>query len=52
MHQFDPNGAIHEYRMRRDRRELGKTIAFAVFFAIAGLCILAGVFISFSVWGK
>ena len=52
MHIFDPDGSIHEYRMEMERREMRRTIVFAVVTVVASMLILAAVDITLSLYGK
>ena len=52
MHQFDPDGSLHEYRMERERRELRTTIVYAVVTVVMSMLILAAVDITLSLFGK
>ena len=52
MHQFDPDGSLHEYRLEMARRELRTTIAWAVVTVVMSILILAAVDITLSLFGK
>ena len=52
MHQFDPDGSLHEYHMEMKRRELRRTIVLAVTTGAMLLVILAAVDITLSLLGK
>ena len=43
MHVFDPNGSIAEYRKEMARRELHKTIVYAVVTVVMSVLILAAI---------
>jgi hypothetical protein len=52
MHQFDPNGSLHEYRLEMERRELRTTIVYAVVTVVMSMLILAAVDITLSLFDK
>ena len=52
MHQFDKDGSLHEYHMEMKRRELRRTIVFAVTTGAMLLVILAAVDLTLSLFGK
>ena len=51
-HIYDPDGSIHEYQLEMARRELRRTITWAVVTVVASIAILAAVDITLSLFGN
>jgi roadblock/LC7 domain-containing protein len=49
---YDPDGSLIEYRREMERREMHRTIVWAVITVVVCILILAAIDITLSIYGK